>query len=99
MLSNYHKISIPAEELEDCDQPLNTISFTKIIMASPRYISIQNLVKKVKNLKIIVVGVTADTLLEESIRSNTQCVKTITKLKKENIQLNTQIYGTHTTEL
>ena len=99
MLSNYHKISIPAEELEDCDQPLNTISFTKIIMASPRYISIQNLVKKVKNLKIIVVGVTADTLLEESIRSNTQCVKTITKLEKENIQLNTQIYGTHTTEL
>ena len=99
MLSNYHKISIPAEELEDCDQPLNTISFTKIIMASPRYISIQNLVKKVKSLKIIVVGVTADTLLEESIRSNTQCVKTITKLEKENIQLNTQIYGTHTTEL
>ena len=99
MLSNYHKISIPAEELEDCDQPLNTISFTKIIMASPRYISIQNLVKKVKNLKIIVVGVTADTLLEESIRSNTQCVKTITKLEKENIQLNTQIYGTYTTEL
>ena len=79
-------------------QPLNTISFTKIIVASPRHISILNLVKKVKNLKIILVGVTVDALLEESIPSNTQCVKTITKLEKENIQLNTQIYVTRVTE-
>lgn len=79
-------------------QPLNTIIFTKIIVASPRHISILNLVKKVKNLKIILVGVTVDALLEESIPPNTQCVKTITKLEKENIQLNTQIYGTRVTE-
>ena len=93
MLPNYHKISIPAGELEDCDATINTISFTKIIVASPRHISILNLVKKVKNLKIIVVSVTVDTLLEESIPSNTQCVKTINKLEKENIQLNALIYG------
>ena len=79
-------------------QSLNTISFTKIIVASPRHISILNLVKKVKNLKIILVGVTVDALLEESIPPNTQCVKTITKLEKENIQLNTQIYGIRVTE-
>ena len=74
-------------------QSLNTISFTKIIVASPRHIRILNLVKKVKNLKMIVVSVTVDALLEESIPSNTQCVKTITKLEKENIQLNALIYG------
>ena len=74
-------------------QPLNTISFTKIIVASPRHIRILNLVKKVKNLKMIVVSVTVDALLEESIPSNTQCVKTINKLEKENIQLNALIYG------
>ena len=47
-------------------QSLNTISFTKIIVASPRHISILNLVKKVKNLKIILVGVTVDALLKKA---------------------------------
>lgn len=47
-------------------QPLNTIIFTKIIVASPRHISILNLVKKVKNLKIILVGVTVDALLKKA---------------------------------
>ena len=64
-------------------QPLNTIIFTKIIVASPRHISILNLVKKVKNLKIILVGVTVDALLEESIPPNTQCVKLSPSLKKK----------------
>ena len=52
--------------------PLNTISFIKIVVISPRYINIKTLVKMIKNQKVIVVCVTANILFEKNILSNTQ---------------------------
>ena len=51
---------------------LNAVSFIKVAVISPSYISIQTFVKKIENQKIIKVGVTANMLLEKSIPSNTQ---------------------------
>ena len=52
--------------------PLNTVSFVKVVVISSMHISIQTLVKKIKNHKIIEVSVTVSLLFEKNVKSNTQ---------------------------